>query len=62
MKQYTVKQFKKILKDNGYSYDRTKGDHEVYIKENKNPISIPVVRMKSVVALRLIKENSLVER
>ena len=62
MKQYTIKQFKKILRDNGYSYDRTKGDHEIYIKDNKNPISIPVVRMKSVVALRLIKENNLVEK
>lgn len=61
MKQYTVKDFRKILKANGYIFDRTKGDHDTYIKENCNPITFPVVRLKSVIALRLIKENNLIE-
>jgi len=62
LKQYSVKEFEKLLRDNGYKRDRSKGDHDIYTKENCNPISITKTRMKSVVALRLIKENNLVEK
>ena len=59
MKQYSVRDFKKILEDNQYLLDRKKGDHLIYIKEGCLPISITATRMKSVVAQRLIKEHNL---
>lgn len=62
MKQYSLRDFERILKKNGYRLDRTKGDHSTYVKENCNPITVPTVRLKSVIVLRLIKENNLVEK
>ena len=59
MKQYSTRDFKRILQDNGYEYVRTKGDHSTYRKENK-VLTINVVRLKPIVANRLIKEYSLV--
>ena len=59
MKQYSVRDFKKILDDNQYLLDRKKGDHLTYVKSGYPPITITATRMKSVVALRLIKEHKL---
>lgn len=59
MKQFTFKKFTDILKNNGFSFSRQKGDHFIYIRNGKH-VSIPK-SIKSVVALRLIKENNLKE-
>lgn len=59
MRQFTNKEFISILKNNGYTLNRYKGDHSIYTKNGKH-ISIPK-KIKSVVALRLIKENNLKE-
>lgn len=57
MRQYTQKEFIRIVKRNGYSYSRHNGDHAIYVRDGKH-ISIPH-RLESVIALRLIKENKL---
>lgn len=62
MKQYSVRDFKRLLEKNGYTLDRKSGDHLIYAKDGCAPISITATRMKSVVALRLIKEHSLKEK
>ena len=59
MQQYSVKDFKRILDKNDYKLERKKGDHFIYVKSGCTPISITATRMKSVIALRLIKENNL---
>ena len=49
----------KILKSNGFSFDRQKGSHKIWIKGDR-VISVPSVTLKCVVANRIVKENNLV--
>lgn len=58
MKQYTHREFVKIVKANGFHYDRHNGDHAIYLNDKGKHISIPA-KLESVIARRLIKENSL---
>lgn len=58
MKQYTHRGFVKIVKANGFHYDRHSGDHAIYLNDKGRHISIPA-KLESVIARRLIKENSL---
>lgn len=58
MKQYTHREFVKIVKANGFHYDRHSGDHAIYLNDKGRHISIPT-KLESVIARRLIKENSL---
>lgn len=58
MKQYTQKEFIRIVKRNGFSYNRHSGDHAIYINDKGKHISIPH-RLECVIARRLIKENKL---
>lgn len=48
----------KILKLNGFSFNRQNGSHKIWTKGNKT-ISVPSVTLKCVVANRIIKENCL---
>lgn len=57
MRQYTQREFIRVVKYNGYSYNRHNGDHAIYTKDGKH-ISIPG-KLKSVIAMRLIRENKL---
>lgn len=57
-KQYTEREFKKVLKQNGYKPDRWKGSHEIWINEKGNVISINK-NPNTMVCRRLIKENNL---
>lgn len=59
MKQYTSREFIKIVKFNGFHYDRHSGDHAIYINSKGRHISIPK-NLESVIARRLIKENNLI--
>ena len=59
MKQYTHKEFIKLAIKNGYTLDRVKGSHSIYINSAGNHISIPK-NLECVIALRLIKENNLI--
>ena len=58
MKQYTSREFIKIVEFNGFYYDRTRGGHSIYMNKNGVHISIPK-NLECVVAYRLIKENNL---
>lgn len=59
MRQYTSREFIKIVESNGFHYNRCKGDHAIYINNKGRHISIPR-NLECVIALRLIKENNLV--
>ena len=58
MRQYTSKEFIKIVKFNGFYYNRHNGDHAIYVNDKGKHISIPK-NLESVIARRLIKENNL---
>ena len=59
MRQYTSREFIKIVEFNGFYYDRYNGDHAIYINDKGEHISIPR-RLACVIARRLIKENNLI--
>ena len=58
MRQYTSREFIKIVKFNGFYYNRHNGGHAIYVNDKGKHISIPK-NLESVIALRLIKENNL---
>lgn len=58
MKQYTQKEFIKIVERNGFQYVRHRGSHAIYMNNEGRHISIPK-NLECVIALRLIKENNL---
>ena len=59
MRQYTSREFKRIVELNGFTFNRRSGGHTIYINNNGRHISIPNT-IESVIALRLIKENNLI--
>ena len=59
MRQYTLREFIKIVEFNGFYYNRCKGDHAIYVNDKGRHISIPK-NLERVIAYRLIKENNLV--
>lgn len=58
MKQYTQREFIKLVVSNGFYYDRHNGDHAIYLNNEGRHISIPY-HLECVIARRLIKENNL---
>ena len=58
MRQYTRREFIKILNVNGFFYKRSKGGHDIFYNDKGRHISISV-NLVDVIARRLIKENSL---
>ena len=58
MRQYISREFIKIVKFNGFYYNRHNGDHAIYVNDKGKHISIPK-NLESVIARRLIKENNL---
>ena len=59
MRQYTKKQFIKIVEKNGYYYSRSNGSHSIYVNDDGRHISIPL-SMNMCITRRLIKENNLI--
>ena len=59
MRQYTLREFIKIVEFNDFYYNRYNGDHIIYVNDKGRHISIPK-NLKSVIARRLIKENNLI--
>ena len=59
MRQYTLREFIKIVEFNGFYYRRHNGDHIIYVNDKGRHISIPK-NLKCVIARRLIKENNLI--
>ncbi len=58
MRQYTQREFIKIVEKNGYYYDRHSGSHAIYVNDEGRHISIPH-SLECVIAHRLVKENNL---
>ena len=58
MKQYTSREFIKMVKFNGFHYSRHNGDHAIYVNNKGRHISIPK-NLECVISRRLIKENNL---
>lgn len=58
MKQYTKKEFVKLIRKNGFEYVRSKGGHDIYYNNTGRHISVPQF-LVDVIARRLIKENNL---
>ena len=58
MRQYTQKEFIRIVEKNGFHYDRHNGSHAIYVNDGGRHISIPH-NLECVIARRLIKENNL---
>lgn len=57
MKVYSTREFIQILKKNGFTYNRSKGDHLIFKRGIK---TITINRgLNRMVAQRLIKENNL---
>ena len=59
MRQYTSREFIRIVEKNGFYYSRNNGDHSIYVNDKGEHISIPH-RLACVIARRLIKENNLI--
>ena len=59
-KQYSPRQFRRILRNNGFTYIRSNGDHDIYENGSGKHISIPATRTNKMLCRRLIKENGLV--
>ncbi len=61
-KEYTFREFRTLLRRNGYVFQRTSGDHIIF-SNDVNTISVPFhgKNLNRMLALRLIKENSLKE-
>ena len=60
MRQYTQREFIKIVEWNGFHYERHRGSHAVSYNKEGRHISIPK-NLECVIARRLIKENNLKE-
>ena len=58
MRQYTTREFIKIVENNGFRYNRCNGSHSIYVNSKGSHISIPK-NLECVIARRLIKENNL---
>lgn len=60
MQNYPIRKIRKILKQNNYTYIRTKGSHEIY-SNGKNTVSITYPITNALVARKIIKNNNLIE-
>ena len=61
-KEYTFRDFRALLRRNGYVFQRYSGDHMIFSNDD-NTISVPFhgKEINRMLALRLIKENNLKE-
>ena len=59
MKQFTHREFVRVVVANRFYYDRHNGDHAIYVNDKGRHISIPK-NLECVIARRLIKENNLI--
>lgn len=59
MRQYTSREFIKIVEFNNFHYNRHNGSHAIYVNDKGRHISIPK-NLECAIARRLIKENNLI--
>lgn len=55
---YLFRDMEKILRKNGYSYTRSNGSHRIYT--NGIPTAVAQHRLNKMLALRIIKQCSLI--
>lgn len=60
MRQWSRKEFIRMVEKNGYHYVRNNGSHSIYMNNEGRHITIPL-RIEAPIAKRLIKENNLNE-
>lgn len=53
------RQFERLLKGNGYIYNRQSGDHMIWTKDGCKHISFNMRKLNPIIVQRLIKENNL---
>ena len=58
MKQWKIKEFIRVLRKNGYYYNRHNGDHYIFVNKDGRHISVPQ-KPVDVIIRRLIKEYEL---
>ena len=58
LRQWTHRDFCKMLRRNDFRLARFSGDHSIYLNTNGRHISVPH-HLNACIALRLIKENNL---
>lgn len=58
MKQYSRREFIRLVRQNGFEYVRSRGSHDIYYNKQGRHISIPQT-LVDVIARRLTKENNL---
>lgn len=56
MKQYTRREFVKLVRQNGFEYVRSHGSHDIYYNKEGRHITIPQT-LVDVIARRLIREK-----
>ncbi len=59
MKEYSFRSFERILKKNGYRYQRTTGSHYIYKGKGGEAVVVPY-HLKAVISNKIIRENNLV--
>ena len=60
VRQYTIREFRLLLADNGWTFTRQSGDHLIYYKGSKH-LSVPMKKLNKMFARRLIREYDLKE-
>lgn len=60
MKQFTFREFIRIAEQNGFYFDRQRGDHCIYVNKEGKHMSIPQQHTVNLIINRLIKENHLI--
>lgn len=58
MKAYSYREFRRILERNGFSWDRTTGSHETFVKGDES-VTITTKKISAMICRRLIKEHGL---
>ena len=56
---YNKRDMQKILRKNGWTLDRCKGDHMIYKNENGEHLSIAICKCNKMIMQRLIKQYNL---
>lgn len=55
MKQYSVREVQRLLRDSGYSVARTRGGHQIWT-DGKRSVAVTVAHMNACVANRIIRD------
>lgn len=58
-RQWTHREFTKVLNENGYSLKRYTGSSHQIFSNGKSSISVPYTKLNAMVINRLIKENGI---